>query len=62
MSRMELIKRNASTRGYVATASVVATTALLVYGWWFLGLMSLGASGFLIYRWFAYRAKWGLRF
>lgn len=62
MRRTELVKRNASTKGYIAVASVVGTSLFFVYGMWLLGLMGMGASGYLIYRWFAYRAKWGLRF
>lgn len=46
----------------MAVASVVGTSLFFVYGMWLLGLMGMGASGYLIYRWFAYRAKWGLRF
>ncbi len=62
MSGMELVKRNASYKGYTAVAAAAATSMLLFYGWWIMGLLGLGATGMLIYRWFAYRAKWGLRF
>lgn len=59
---MELVKRKASRQGYTALAAVAGTTAFFAFGWWLMGLMSAGASAFLAYRWFKYRAKWGLRF
>lgn len=62
MRRMELVKRNASYKGYAAIGSVVLTSTLLVYGFWLFALFGTGASAWFLYRWFAYRAKWGLRF
>lgn len=59
---MELVKRKASKRGYTALATVGATTAFFAFGWTVFGVLSLVSSFFLIYRWFSYRAKWGLRF
>ena len=62
MSGMELVKRKASRRGYFAAASVIVTILLFVFAGPFLGLLGTGASAFLIWRWFKFRAKWGLRF
>jgi hypothetical protein len=59
---MELVKRDASRRGYTAAVAVASTTALFFIGWWWMALMGMGASAFLVYRWFAFRAKWGMRF
>ncbi len=62
MSRMELVKRNASYKGYAALGSIALTTMLFINAWWFMALFGAGASAFLTYRWFSYRAKWGMRF
>lgn len=59
---MELVKRQASKKGALALGSLAAASLLFwIFGWW-LGLPALGVTAYLSYRWFAHRAKWGLRF
>jgi hypothetical protein len=59
---MELVKKQASFKGYTALGAVALTTTLIFNGWWLTGLLGVGASTWLVKRWFSYRAKWGLRF
>lgn len=59
---MELVKRQASNKGYVALASLAATGLLFWLFGWLLAIPGLGLSAYFGYRWFTYRAKWGLRF
>ena len=62
MAGMELVKRQASLKGFTALGAAALTTTLFLYGWWLTGLIGLGASAWFVKRWFSYRAKWGLRF
>ena len=62
MSGMELVKTKASRRGYTAIGMSILTIIFFVMGAPFFGTVGAGASAFLIWRWFKFRAKWGLRF
>jgi hypothetical protein len=59
---MSLVKRKASRRGYAALAVSILTMLLFVAGAPVLGTLGAGASAFFVWRWFKFRAKWGLRF
>lgn len=62
MSGMQLVKTQASRRGYAAVAVSILTLLFFVMGAPIFGTLGAGASAFLIWRWFKFRAKWGLRF
>jgi hypothetical protein len=62
MPGMSLVKRKASRRGYTALAFSILTMLLFVTGSPFFGALGAGASAFFVWRWFKFRAKWGLRF
>lgn len=62
MAGMELVKRKASRRGYTAIGVSILTLILFVMGSPVLGTIGAGASAFFVWRWFKFRAKWGLRF
>lgn len=56
-------KREATWRGLHALVAGGATAAMFVAGWpWFAGAAGAVATGALVYRWFVWRAKHGLRF
>ena len=59
---MSLVKRKASRRGYAALGVSILTIILFVMGTPVLGAIGAGASAVLVWRWFKFRAKWGLRF
>lgn len=62
MRRTELTKQTAKQKGYAALGSATATILLSLL----LTPYMLAAGGpvtlWLVYRWFQYRAQWGLRF
>jgi hypothetical protein len=62
MKRTELTKKTAAQKGYVAlgTATVTVLLAWLMTPWFLI----LGAplTAWMTFRWFQYRAKWGMRF
>lgn len=62
MRRTELTKKTARNKGYAALGSATATLFLcfLLTPW--LAIMGVPVTAFLVYRWFQYRAQWGLRF
>ena len=62
MRRTELTKKNARYKGFAALGSATTTVLLcFLLSWWF-AILGLPVTGWLTYRWFKYRAKWGLRF
>lgn len=62
MRRTEMTKQSAKKKGYAAlgSATVTVLTAAALSPWF----AALGApvTAWLVYRWLAYRAEWGLRF
>lgn len=62
MRRTEMTKRTASRKGYTALGSAATTAVLaaMLTPW----ALAIGGpvTAYLIYRWLAYRAEWGLRF
>lgn len=62
MRRTELTKQSARKKGYAALGSA----AMTAFFWAVMGPYILLAGGpitlWLTYRWFRYRAEWGLRF
>lgn len=61
MRRTELTKQNAKTKGFAALGSATATVLLCMMSPYFL-LAGGPVTLWLAYRWFRYRAEWGLRF
>lgn len=62
MRRTELTKKNAKKKGYAALGSATTTALLcLMMSPW---LLTVGGplTLWLTYRWFRYRAEWGIRF
>ncbi len=62
MRRTELTKQTAKTKGYTALASATATLLLSMLLTPYLLLAGGPITLYLAYRWFQYRAEWGLRF
>lgn len=65
MSMGSIIKRNkeiARRKGTVAAAAAGGSVALLIVGVPVLPILGLGASAYLGYDWFKFRAKNGMRF
>jgi hypothetical protein len=62
MERRELTKKTARKKGYAALSSAAATVMVctLINPW----LIMAGGpvTAWLTYRWFKYRAEWGLKF
>ena len=54
--------RKARMKGYLAGAALTGTVLFFLSGWTILGLIGLGATGYLAYDWFRFRAKRGMRF
>ena len=61
MGGMDDIKTQARNKGLVAVGALVGS-GLLFWLWWPLGVVGLGATGYLTYKWIMFRAKWGMRF
>ena len=63
MRRTELTKKTARNKGYAALGSATGTMLLvLLLPWWLALIFGIPITSLLTYRWFQYRAKWGLRF
>lgn len=62
MRRTELTKKTARNKGYAALGSASATVLLCFLLTPYLAVFGIPITAFLTYRWFQYRAKWGLRF
>lgn len=62
MKNRELTKQTAKKKGYAALGSAAATVTLsfLIHP----AVLILGgpATAWLVYRWFKFRAEWGLKF
>jgi len=54
-------KKEARKKGYAALGSVALTTLFTLMSPYFL-LPGIPASAWFTYRWFKYRAKWGIKF
>ena len=61
MRRTELTKKTAQKKGLAALGAGTATM-LLFWLWWAFAIVGVPVTGVLIYRWFKYRAEWGIRF
>ena len=61
MRRTELTKKTARNKGLAALGSATGTVLLMVLAWQFV-ILGAPITALLTYRWFQYRAKWGLRF
>lgn len=62
MRRTELTKKTARNKGFAALGSLSATMLLAFLLHPYLLILGGPVTAFLAYRWFQYRAKWGLRF
>ncbi len=62
MRRTELTKRTARNKGFAAFGSLTATLLLCFVLHPLFLLFGGPVTAVLAYRWFQYRAKWGLRF
>ena len=62
MRRTELTKKTARNKGFAALGSATGTVLLMWLLAWQFVFLGLPITGWLTYRWFKYRAKWGLRF
>jgi hypothetical protein len=62
MRRTELTKQTARQKGYVALGSATATILLSMLLTPYLLIAGGPLTLWLTYRWFQYRAQWGLRF
>ena len=61
MRRTELTKKTARNKGFAALGSASATVILCLLTPYF-AILGVPVTLLLAYRWFQYRAKWGLRF
>lgn len=62
MRRTELTKRTARNKGLVALGTASATAMLMFFlSWWFV-IIGGPITAYFTYKWFKYRAEWGLRF
>lgn len=62
MRRTELTKKTARNKGFAALGSATGTMILMFFLAWQFAIIGVPITGVLTYRWFKYRAKWGLRF
>jgi len=62
MRRTELTKRTAANKGFAALGAASATVLLCFLLSWWMMLLGGPVTAYLTYRWFQYRAKWGMRF
>lgn len=62
MRRTELTKKTARNKGFAALGSLSATVLLMWLIAWWMAFLGVPVTAWLTYRWFKYRAKWGLRF
>jgi hypothetical protein len=62
MRRTELTKQNAKKKGYAALGSAATTAFLCMALTPALLLVGGPITLWLTYRWFQYRAEWGIRF
>jgi hypothetical protein len=62
MRRTELTKKTARNKGFAALGSASATVLLMWMISWWMAILGVPVTAWLTYRWFKYRAKWGLRF
>ena len=62
MSRTSLTRKKAQKKGLATAAAAVGTGLAFIFVSPWLGVIGLGATGYLGYRWLKFRGKWGLRF
>ena len=62
MRRTELTKKTARNKGFAAIGSAAGTALLMWLLAWQFVFLGGPITAVLAYRWFKYRAKWGLRF
>lgn len=62
MRRTELTKKTAQKKGLAALGAGAATALLTFWLWWAFAIVGVPVTGVLLYRWFKYRAEWGIRF
>ena len=62
MRRTELTKKTAAYKGYAALGSATATVLLGFVLTWYFAVLGIPITAFLTYRWFKFRAQWGMRF
>lgn len=55
-------RAEARTKGWLAVGGW-ALAGLFIFKWWLFGaFLAIAGAGFLTWRWFSFRAKWGMRF
>lgn len=62
MSRSSLVKRESTKKGAYAGLAGIGTVLAFVFISPWLGLVGLGGTGYLTYKWLHHRGKWGMRF
>lgn len=62
MGGMDLQKRESSKRGWLTVAAGAGSVLSFVFLHWIVGILLLGLTGFLGWRYFKHRAEWGMRF
>ena len=60
---MDEEKKKEKVNRYLFIGAGVGTALLWgVTGWWIIGIPCLVGTGYLGYKWFSHRAKWGMKF
>jgi len=59
---MELVKHQASRKGWLALIAAIGTVGLFATGLWYLGVLGILASAGFAHGWWKHRASWGMRF
>lgn len=62
MKRTELTKKTAAYKGFAALGAASATAMLCFFISFYFAVLGVPITAALTYRWFKYRAEWGLRF
>lgn len=61
MRRTEMTKKTAQYKGFTALGAGTVTLLLAMLSMYFL-VLGVPVTAWLTYRWFKYRAEWGMRF
>jgi hypothetical protein len=62
MKRTELTKKTARYKGISALGAATATVLMSTILSGYFAILGVPITAWLTYRWFQYRAEWGLRF
>ncbi len=62
MRRTELTKKTASYKGFSALGAGTVTVLLSFFLSWYFLILGGPVTAYLTYKWFKFRAEWGMRF